>query len=130
MFPSNQYIPYKLKEINLSYNLMPVLTSDLTVGTGKAEILNISHNAISDIRKGKKHVFILRTYFLVIAGHGYHTLFFFSNTILSILFFCGPYSTSVRFFPSTSLSHPVCFLSIRDRQSFLWSTHNYHRHCC
>lgn len=52
-FPSNKYIPYKLKEIDLSYNLMPVLTMDITVGTSKVEKLNLSHNAISDIRKGK-----------------------------------------------------------------------------
>ncbi|CAG9813618.1 unnamed protein product [Phaedon cochleariae] len=51
-FPSNPYIPYKLREIDLSYNLMPVLTMDITVGTSKVETLNLSHNAIADIRTG------------------------------------------------------------------------------
>ncbi|KAJ8958595.1 hypothetical protein NQ318_016316 [Aromia moschata] len=51
-FPSNPYIPYKLKEIDLSYNLMPVITFDLTVGTSKLEKLNLSYNSIADIRKG------------------------------------------------------------------------------
>ncbi|XP_018576955.1 protein artichoke [Anoplophora glabripennis] len=51
-FPSNPYIPYKLKEIDLSYNLMPVITFDLTFGTSKLEKLNLSHNSIADIRKG------------------------------------------------------------------------------
>ncbi|KAJ8983099.1 hypothetical protein NQ317_001842 [Molorchus minor] len=50
-FPSNPYIPYKLKEIDLSYNSMPVITFDLTIGTSKLEKLNLSHNAIADIRK-------------------------------------------------------------------------------
>ncbi|KAJ8943742.1 hypothetical protein NQ314_009660 [Rhamnusium bicolor] len=50
-FPSNPYIPYKLKEIDLSYNSMPVMTFDLTVGTSKLEKLNLSHNSIADIRK-------------------------------------------------------------------------------
>lgn len=31
---------------------MPVLTTDITIGTSKVEKLNLSHNAISDIRKG------------------------------------------------------------------------------
>ncbi|CAH0550427.1 unnamed protein product [Brassicogethes aeneus] len=50
-FPSNQYIPYKLREVDLSYNIIPVITFDLTFGTSKLEKLNLSHNAISDIRK-------------------------------------------------------------------------------
>lgn len=31
---------------------MPVLTMDLTVGTKKMKKLNLSHNAIADIRPG------------------------------------------------------------------------------
>lgn len=54
MFPSNKYIPYKLKEIDLSYNLMSVLSTDITIGTSKVEKLNLSHNEISDIREGKR----------------------------------------------------------------------------
>lgn len=39
---------------------MPVLTMDITVGTSKVEKLNLSHNAISDIRKGKSQVNIYK----------------------------------------------------------------------
>lgn len=52
MFPSNIYIPYKLSHVNLSYNLMPVLTFDLTFGTRRVRHLNVSHNSINDIRRG------------------------------------------------------------------------------
>lgn len=51
-FPSNIYIPYKLSSVDLSYNLMPVLTYDLTFGTRRLRLLNVSHNAINDIRRG------------------------------------------------------------------------------
>lgn len=50
-FPSDPYIPYKLKDVDLSYNAMPIITFDLTVGTKKLEKLNLSNNAISDIRR-------------------------------------------------------------------------------
>lgn len=52
-FPSNPYVPYKLREIDLSYNSMPVVTFDLVFGTSKLERLNLSHNVIADIRKGQ-----------------------------------------------------------------------------
>ncbi|XP_034243002.1 chaoptin, partial [Thrips palmi] len=51
-FPSNPYIPYRLREVDLSHNVMPVLTHDLAVGTKKVEVLNVSHNMINEIRKG------------------------------------------------------------------------------
>lgn len=51
MFPSNIYIPYRLEKVDLSYNLIPVLTFDITFGTRKLKYLNLSHNAINDIRK-------------------------------------------------------------------------------
>jgi hypothetical protein len=53
MFPSSPYIPYKLREVDLSYNTIPVLTGDLTWGTKKVQKLNISHNLINEIRPGK-----------------------------------------------------------------------------
>lgn len=58
MFPSNPYFPYRLKDIDLSYNAMPVLTYDIVFGTQQVEKLNLSHNAIADIRRGKltKHM--------------------------------------------------------------------------
>lgn len=54
MFPSNPYIPYKLREVDLSHNAIPVLTMDLTWGTKKVKVLNVSHNLINEIRPGKK----------------------------------------------------------------------------
>ncbi|XP_077292100.1 insulin like growth factor binding protein acid labile subunit convoluted [Arctopsyche grandis] len=50
-FPSDPYIPYNLKEIDLSHNVMPVITSDLMFGTKKLQVLNISNNILNDIRK-------------------------------------------------------------------------------
>ncbi|CAG5092043.1 Similar to atk: Protein artichoke (Drosophila melanogaster) [Cotesia congregata] len=45
-FPSDPYRPYRLKQIDLSYNSMPVVTFDLTTGTKKVEALNLSHNDV------------------------------------------------------------------------------------
>lgn len=50
-FPSSPWVPYRLREIDLSYNEMPVLTYDLAFGTAKVKKLNISHNVINDIRR-------------------------------------------------------------------------------
>ncbi|EDW91002.2 chaoptin [Drosophila yakuba] len=51
-FPSHQYIPYNLRNLDLSYNLMPILTYDITFGTKKLVKLDVSHNQINDLRKG------------------------------------------------------------------------------
>lgn len=51
MFPSNPWIPYRLERVDLSHNLLPILTFDITFGTGKLKYLNLSSNGISDIRK-------------------------------------------------------------------------------
>lgn len=37
---------------------MPVLTYDITFGTKKVKLLNISHNYVNDIRKGKFNSFL------------------------------------------------------------------------
>lgn len=50
-FPSNPYFSYKLREIDLSYNSMPVITYDLVYGTSTLLKLNLSNNAIADIRR-------------------------------------------------------------------------------
>ncbi|XP_063228922.1 chaoptin [Bacillus rossius redtenbacheri] len=50
-FPSSPWIPYRLRQVDLSHNTMPVLTFDLTVGTAKLEVLNVSYNAINEIRR-------------------------------------------------------------------------------
>ncbi|KAI8126994.1 hypothetical protein FF38_08671 [Lucilia cuprina] len=51
-FPENQYIPYNLKYLDLSYNQMPVLTYDITFGTKKLLKLNLSYNSINELRRG------------------------------------------------------------------------------
>jgi Leucine-rich repeat (LRR) protein len=51
MFPANPWIPYRLERVDLSHNLIPVLTFDITFGTKKLKSLNLSHNAIIDVRK-------------------------------------------------------------------------------
>jgi hypothetical protein len=53
MFPSSPYIPYKLREVDLSHNVIPVLTMDLVWGTKRVHVLNVSHNTINEIRQGK-----------------------------------------------------------------------------
>lgn len=51
MFPSNPWVPYRLERLDLSHNLIPVLTFDLTFGTKKLKLLNVSYNAINEVRK-------------------------------------------------------------------------------
>ncbi|KAH8401730.1 hypothetical protein KR009_007566 [Drosophila setifemur] len=51
-FPEYQWVPYNLRNLNLSYNQMPVLTYDLTFGTKKLFRLDVSHNQINDLRRG------------------------------------------------------------------------------
>ncbi|CAD1469924.1 unnamed protein product [Heterotrigona itama] len=50
-FPNDPWVPYRLKEVDLSYNTMPVLTHEFTVGAKKFQYLNVSHNNINEIRK-------------------------------------------------------------------------------
>ncbi|XP_063631660.1 chaoptin [Cydia splendana] len=50
MFPANPWIPYRLFEVDLSYNEIPVLTLDLTLGTKKLKKLILKGNIINDIR--------------------------------------------------------------------------------
>lgn len=49
-FPSDPYIPYHIREIDLSHNNIPILTKELSFGTRKVKFLNISHNHINEIR--------------------------------------------------------------------------------
>nr|XP_029727427.1 LOW QUALITY PROTEIN: toll-like receptor 6 [Aedes albopictus] len=51
-FPSNPYIPYRLRKVNLSYNTMSIVTHDLKLGTKTVTDLNLSHNNIKDVRPG------------------------------------------------------------------------------
>lgn len=55
-FPEHQYIPYNLLYLDLSHNLMPVLTYDLTFGTKRLKTLNVSNNQINDLRRGKSRL--------------------------------------------------------------------------
>lgn len=50
MFPHNPYIPYKLYEVDLSYNEIPVVTHEMTYGLKKLKKLDLSGNIINDIR--------------------------------------------------------------------------------
>ncbi|XP_014224866.1 protein artichoke [Trichogramma pretiosum] len=49
--PHDPWIPYKIKEVDLSYNLLSILNFDLTLGTKKVVYMNLSHNQISEIRR-------------------------------------------------------------------------------
>lgn len=49
--PYNQYYKYKLENIDLSYNSIPVLTFDFTFGTKDIKLFNLSHNQINEIRR-------------------------------------------------------------------------------
>eukprot|EP00092_Neocalanus_flemingeri_P025507 GFUD01027655.1.p1 GENE.GFUD01027655.1~~GFUD01027655.1.p1 ORF type:complete len:1068 (-),score=163.25 GFUD01027655.1:152-3355(-) len=51
MFPESRWTPYKLQEIDLSYNMMPVLTDGILIGTKHLKKLNVSHNILNDVRK-------------------------------------------------------------------------------
>lgn len=51
MFPESRWTPYKVQEIDLSYNMMPVLTQGILIGTKHLKKLNISHNILNDVRK-------------------------------------------------------------------------------
>ncbi|CAH0599912.1 unnamed protein product [Chrysodeixis includens] len=50
MFPANPWIPYNLQEIDLSYNDIPVITHDLTIGAKKVKRLYLAGNIINDVR--------------------------------------------------------------------------------
>jgi hypothetical protein len=64
MFPESRWVPYKLTHIDLSHNVMPVLTREILTGTKHVQYLNLSNNMLADIRKGKEG---LRS---VILNHG------------------------------------------------------------
>ncbi|XP_014472147.1 PREDICTED: toll-like receptor 3 [Dinoponera quadriceps] len=49
--PNDPWIPYRLKDVDLSYNTMPVVTFDLIAGAKKIQCLNLSHNNINEIRR-------------------------------------------------------------------------------
>uniref|UniRef100_A0A8D9ETU5 Insulin-like growth factor-binding protein complex acid labile subunit n=1 Tax=Cacopsylla melanoneura TaxID=428564 RepID=A0A8D9ETU5_9HEMI len=49
--PYNQYYKYKLENIDLSYNAIPVLTFDFTFGTKDIKKFNLSHNQINEVRR-------------------------------------------------------------------------------
>ena len=53
MFPANPWIPYRLMEVDLSYNEIPVVTFDITVGGKTLRKLDLSNNFINDIRNSK-----------------------------------------------------------------------------
>ncbi|XP_045457694.1 chaoptin [Melitaea cinxia] len=50
MFPASPWIPYRLMEVDLSHNEIPVVTFDITFGGKKLKKLNLSNNYINDVR--------------------------------------------------------------------------------
>lgn len=52
--PHDPWIPYKIREVDLSYNSIPILNYEFTLGTRKVLFMNLSHNNINDIRRCKK----------------------------------------------------------------------------
>ncbi|XP_060808775.1 toll-like receptor 7 [Amyelois transitella] len=50
MFPSSPWIPYRLMEVDLSHNEIPVLTADIIQGTRTVKKLYLKGNIINDIR--------------------------------------------------------------------------------
>ena len=52
-FSHHKWIPYKLKEVDLSYNSLPVVTEDFLLGMQHVQKLNLSHNLLNEIRKGE-----------------------------------------------------------------------------
>ena len=53
MFPESRWVPYKLETVDLSHNLMPVITRELLTGTKHLKHLNVSNNRLNDLRKGE-----------------------------------------------------------------------------
>ena len=53
MLPEHKWVPYRLEYLDLSYNQMPVLTKEILRGTKHLKYLNVSHNMLNDVRRGK-----------------------------------------------------------------------------
>lgn len=53
--PHDPWTPFKIKDIDFSYNSIPVLNYDFTLGSRNVVFMNLSHNNIQDIRKCKYH---------------------------------------------------------------------------
>lgn len=86
-FPSDPYIPYRLREIDLSYNEIPVLTYDFAFGTHKVKFLNLSHNSINEIRRSKYYSFIhvTSTKCFSLSSHSIFSVFFFFFSFQDVL---------------------------------------------
>jgi hypothetical protein len=57
------YTPSYLESIDISYNEIPIVTKDITIGTSKVKYLNLSHNSIDEIRPGNINSFVSRYLF-------------------------------------------------------------------
>lgn len=55
-FPNHMYTPSFLESIDASFNEIPIITRDITVGTSKVKYLNLSHNSIDEIQPGKTNI--------------------------------------------------------------------------
>lgn len=56
-FPESPWIPYRLAEIDLSYNRMPVLSKEILIGTKKVRSLSLRGNSLNEIRKGSMLIY-------------------------------------------------------------------------
>ena len=51
-FPESPWIPYRLAEVDLSYNQMPVISKEILMGTKKVRHLSLRGNLINEILPG------------------------------------------------------------------------------
>ena len=56
-FPESPWIPYRLAEIDLSYNRMPVLSKEILIGTKKVRSLSLRGISLNEIRKGSMLIY-------------------------------------------------------------------------
>jgi len=58
-FPESPWVPYRLSDVDLSYNRIPVVTKKILIGTKKLKRLNLRGNKILEIREGIDRFLIL-----------------------------------------------------------------------
>lgn len=68
------YTPSYLESIDISYNEIPIITQDITVGTSKVKYLNLSHNSIDEIRPG--NIRFYKSQFIFIINYMYFSKVF------------------------------------------------------
>lgn len=61
--PYDQWIPYKITDVDFSHNTLSVLNFDFTYGMKKVQNLDLSHNNINEIRRCKFFLYFYRILF-------------------------------------------------------------------